>query len=440
MATLSGYSPTHDFWGTKFTQLDLEQVSLHVTVEQIASGFIQRPDPNVKLDHNRAIKVQHAEDFASYLIRGSEDSSGKWPVIVPALALFISPLALEFLPEEIEAGEVQFGVVKIEKSTHLRIWDGQHRTLGVYLAIDRLNKQMTDLMTRIAKAKAVGDTDAIAGHEQEIDRLKTVRRRVGHIVIAATITLETDEERIANLFADVADNAKGINATALARLDHRNVFNRAAAAIYEGADDWTLLQGLIDDDNAYVTQRNPYFTTYRDVAAVAQSCWLGYGARWTENKEQQELADKEPEILARARTFYEGLAEAFPEIEDVLAGTIEPMELRQGGSRTSLLSSSTTIRALATAWYDLTTGHRWNQTGNRVSDDGFVAATMNAAEIVAGFAALPPMHSGNSKVLDTYWKSHGVMIEAPYVAPTARAGNVRAMAMAIVDHIDGERG
>jgi hypothetical protein len=75
------------------------------------------------------------------------------------------------------------------------------------------------------------------------------------MVIPATLTLETDPERISELFTDVADNAKGINATALARLDHRNVFNRVAAAIYEGADEWTLLQGLIDDDNAYVTQR-----------------------------------------------------------------------------------------------------------------------------------------------------------------------------------------
>ena len=61
MTTLSGYSPTHDFFGTRFSQLNLEEISLHVTVEQITSGFIQRPDPNVKLEHNRAIKVQHAE-------------------------------------------------------------------------------------------------------------------------------------------------------------------------------------------------------------------------------------------------------------------------------------------------------------------------------------------------------------------------------------------
>lgn len=441
MTTLSGYSPTHDFWATRFSQMTLEEISLHVTVDQVTSGFIQRPDPSKKLPHNRAIKESHADDFSSYLIRGAEDHTGKWPVIVPALSLFTSPLAVEFeVNVEIQAGEVEFGILRIEKSTPLRIWDGQHRTLGAYLAVERLNKQMSDVLTRTSKAKAAGETEVVAELEAELAERREVRKRLGAIVIPATITLETDEDRIADLFTDVADNARGINATALARLDHRNVFNRVAAAIFEGADEWTLLQGLIDDDNAYVTQRNPNFTTYRDVAAVAQTVWMGYGSRWTENKEQTELAEKEKEILTGTRDFYEGLAQAFPEIDDVLSETIEPSELRQGGSRTSLLSSSTTVRALASAWHDLRTGHRWDKTGNRVTDSGVVANPMEPEEIVAAFGSLPPMDSGSAKVLDRYWREHGVMIEAPYVAPTARAGNVRSMAMAIVDHIDGERG
>jgi len=438
MATLSGYSPTHDFWGTRFRQLNLDEISLHVTVEQITSGFIQRPDPNVRLEHNRAIKIQHAEEFGSYLIRAAEDGGKKWPAIVPALSLFTNPLALDFIVQDgIEAGEVQFGIVKIEKSTPLRIWDGQHRTLGCYLAVDRLNKQMADAHTKMRKAEDEEDQEEATRHESEIARLREVRTRLGHIVIPVTITLETDEKRVAELFAAVADNAKGINTTALARLDHRNVFNRVAEAIYDGADGWDLLEGLIDDDNAYVTKRNPNWTTYRDVAAVAQTTWLGYNVRWTENKEESELGAQEDDILTNARAFYEGLVEAFPEIDDVLHGVIAPSELRQGGGRTTLLSSSTTIRALATAWYDLRTGHRWHQTGNRVTDEGLTAEPMETEDIVGAFATLPSMASGNSRVLDRYWREHGVMIEPPYVAPTARAGNVRAMAMAIVDFIDG---
>ncbi len=246
MTTLSGYSTTHDFWGTRFSHMRLDEISLHVTIDQITAGFIQKPDPNVRLSHNRAIKPSHAENFASYLIRGAEDQSGKWPVIVPALSLFTSPMAIDFeASDEHPVGEVHFGIVRIEKSTPVEIWDGQHRTLGAYLAVERLNRAISEALNNKAKAEAAGDSSKADEFQREAQTTKEVRRRLGRIVIPVTIALETNKERIAELFSDVADNAKGINATALARLDQRNVFNRVAAALYEGQDEWTLLTGMV---------------------------------------------------------------------------------------------------------------------------------------------------------------------------------------------------
>ncbi|MGH8996979.1 MAG: DNA sulfur modification protein DndB [Acidimicrobiales bacterium] len=438
MTTLSGYSTTHDFWGTQFSQIELKEISLHVTVDQITAGFIQKPDTTVRLSHNRAIKPSHAESFASYLIRGAEDQTRKWSVIVPALSLFTSPMAIAFeVCPDFEAGEVQFGIVRIEKSTTVQIWDGQHRTLGAYLAVESLNRIMGEALNKKAKAEAAGEADRAAEFDREAVETRDVRRKLGRIVIPVTIALETNKERIAELFSDVADNAKGINATALARLDQRNVFNRVAAALYEGQDEWTLLAGMIDDDNAYVTQNNPNWTTYRDVAAVAQVAWLGYGARWTENKEETGLAAQDGDILANAREFFGVLTEAFPEIDDVLSGTIEPSELRGGGERTSLLSSSTTIKALASAFHDLKFGYQWVNTGKRSPERLTDLDPMDSGKISQAFAQLPSLHSGSDKVLHRFWKSLGV-IEAPYVAPTARAGNVRSMSMAIVNHAHGD--
>lgn len=90
------------------------------------------------------------------------------------------------------------------------------------------------------------------------------------------MALETDKEKIATLFADVADNAKGINATALGRLDHRQVFNRVAGRLINGTEGWTVLDGLVDDDNAYTTRNNAYWTTWRDVVDVARTplAWI----------------------------------------------------------------------------------------------------------------------------------------------------------------------
>ena len=79
------------------------------------------------------------KEIASYLIRGAEDKTGKWSVIVPPLALFTSPLAVEFeVRDEFEAGDVDFGVARIDKTEPVKIWDGQHRTLGAYIAVERL--------------------------------------------------------------------------------------------------------------------------------------------------------------------------------------------------------------------------------------------------------------------------------------------------------------
>jgi hypothetical protein len=118
--------------------------------------------------------------------------------------------------------------------------------------------------------------------------------------------------------------------------------------------------------------------------------------------------DKDKEILEITREFYDGLVAAFPEVDGVPSGTIDPAELRQGGSKTSLLSSSTTIRALASAWNDLRTGHRWSKTGTRVSYLGIAAEPMTTEEITTAFWSLPPMDSGSAKVLDRYWRDHGV--------------------------------
>ncbi len=435
MATLSGYTTTYDFWATRFTQIDLQEISIHLTIDQITSGFLAKPDPEVRLDHNRAIKPAHAEKFAQYLLRGAADTTGKWSVIVPAMSLFTSPYSVEFKPNsEFLAGGIEFGHFSIEKNSPVHIWDGQHRTLGAYIAIERKNQEIADLLHGLSRAKSSGDTEKAEEFAGKIEGAKEVRRRLGSIAIPVSIALETDKERIAELFADVADNAKGINQTALARLDQRNVFNRVAADIYSGGGGWDLLVDRIDDNNDYTSQNNEYWTTYRDVAATAQVAWLGHGARWTPNQEMAKLAAQEAEILENAKEFFEVLVEAFPDVEDVLSGDIEPSELRGEGSQTSLLSSSTTVKALASSFHDLKFGKAWVDTKKRAPARVDGIEPLSRDEIVKGFKMLPSMASGSKKILDDFWIDIGIF-DTPWAAPTARASNARTMSMVITDHI-----
>ncbi len=63
---------------------------------------------------------------------------------------------------------------------------------------------------------------------------------------------------------------------------------------------------------------------------------------------------------------------------------------------------------------------------------GYTEEKWDRDRVAAAFAKLPSMDSGNENLLDPFWMGLNV-IEAPYVAPTARAGNVRIMSMAIVN-------
>lgn len=73
--------------------------------------------------------------------------------------------------------------------------------------------------------------------------------------------------------------------------------------------------------------------------------------------------------MTLTQEFYEVLDEAFPDVEDVLSGTIMPRDLRGGGGRTSLLASSTTIKALASAYHDLRFGKHGRKTPTLVALD-----------------------------------------------------------------------
>ena len=95
-----------------------------------------------------------------------------------------------------------------------------------------------------------------------------------------------------------------------------------------------------------------------------------------------------------------------------------------------MLSSSTTIKALASAWHDLRTGYRWTKTDKRIVGTENSAEPWDKDRIIKVFAALPSMDAGNVKTLDPFWRGLNI-IEAPYAAPTA--GNIRIMSMAIVD-------
>lgn len=430
----TSYRRTDDFIGSESRQLGLRQMHLRLSLGDFIH-LIDRPDPEKRYDHNRRIDVGHAKDFAHYLRRGVTDETpdGKHQPMIPGIALFADPADVEFVTE-LELPHERFGMIMIDKHAQLRIWDGQHRTLGMHLAVEGINDDIRAARAHLDSATATytaatAEAQIIADARTRYDGLVAAREKLLGIAVPITLTLTSDSKRVAAIFADLNDKQKGMASSVVTRLDDRIVFNRVANDLK--AHDH--LEGLVDDERDTTTSNNAHWITLRDLAAVTKLAWLGYGGRWNDSRED-EADDKE--IYERASEFLDVLVSAFPDLKQVLADrTLEPRELRGKGSNPSLLSSSTTTKALAVAYHDLLEG-----TGFAVSSTGRVSRVnglppMSSGDIEQAFRTrLPSMDSGDR--LEDTWKATKVF-DPPFFAPTARGANVRTLATAIMGWVRG---
>lgn len=426
-----GYQPTNDFIGSVSWQLGLKQVHLRMELGDIVR-LIDRPDPEARYEHNRRIDMGHAKDFAHYLVRGVKDqtSDHKHQPMVPAIYLFTDPDDVDVDPFLEVPGEI-FGTVKIDKHAKLAIWDGQHRVLGMHIGVDDLAEEIRAVKDELDAARRNYETGTPESQitvqaEAKLADLVESRKRLLGMSVPLVLTLTSDRQRVGAIFSDLNDKQKGMASSVVTRLDDRVVFNRTAAEL--SAHDY--LDDLVDHDADYTTGANPHWISLRDVAEVAKVAWLGYGGRWNDSREDSV---DDSAVTRRSEDFLGIIAEAFPDLHQVLVDrTLEPKDLRRGGTNPSLLASATTIKALAVAYHDLLEGSGFtaSSSGRVTRVNGLPA--LDHERIKTAFAEnLPSMDSGED-VLDQRWIDVGVF-EEPFIAPTARGANVRTLAMRIMD-------
>ncbi len=428
----SGYKRTDDFIGSETRQLGLHQMHLRLSLGAV-TDWVERPDPDRPYEHNRRIDVRHAKDFAHYLLRGAKDHTEehKYQPMIPGISLFTEPEYVDF-DCSLELPTERFGTMRVDKHADVRIWDGQHRILGMHLALEELNEEIHEAKLHLESAQRIyeaGSDEAqiIDEAKRRYDELIEARERILSISVPITLTLTSDRKRVAAIFSDLNDKQKGMSSSVVARLDDRIVFNRVASDIRTH----DYLEDLVDDERDTTTASNVNWISLRDLAGLGKLVWLGYGGRWNDSRED-EADDRQ--IKEQLADFLEILVSAFPDLRQVLKErTLEPKDLRGKGSNPSLLSSSTTIKALAVAYHDLLEG-----TGFSTSNKGRVSRVeglepMTSDEIEERFRTkVPSMDSGKS--LDQRWKDTGVF-EDPFVAPTARGANVRTLATKILEWV-----
>lgn len=334
-ATPTGYDPNIRFYATRYHQGGRIVFSLDLSLTQVAD-LLPAPDPHNPTEGNRQVKENHARAFGDY-IRHTAD----W--VAPALVLR-APNIFEFEVQTEIAG-TQFGIISfpVMARTDLRILDGQHRTLGIHLAIRGISADLEKSRNSLANAKRIDAEDLVIQQLQaEIDKLNAQRARLAHDRTSVQIFIEDSQIAYKQMFFDIADNALGITSSVKARFDNRKVVNRAL----EGVMKHSLFKGRVDYEQDRMAGNNPNILGAKQVAEIIRTIAVGIDGR-VGRRLEDEL--DEGELVERTNNFLDILLASFPPLAAVADGDLTPQALRS----TNLLGSTVILRVLAGVYTEL---------------------------------------------------------------------------------------
>jgi DNA-sulfur modification-associated len=331
----TGYDPNTRYYATRYHQGGRVVFSIDLALTQVAD-LLPAPDPNNPTEGNRQVKESHAKAFADY-VREKED----W--VAPALVLR-APDIFEFeMLSEISG--TQFGIISfpVMARTDLRILDGQHRTLGIHLAIRGIAADLEKERGLLAAAKRTGAEPAsLAVFQSKIDELLAQRERLAHDRASVQIFIEDDPAAYKQMFYDIADNALGITSSVKARFDSRKVVNRAL----DGVNKHALLHGRVDLEQDRLLRNNQNLLGAKHVAEIIRTIAVGIDGR-VGRRLEDELS--EGELVEQTNDFLDVIVSAFPDLSAVADGELPPSDLRTR----SLLGSTVMLRVLAGVYAEL---------------------------------------------------------------------------------------
>src|SRR4051812_17589267 len=136
VSSVTGYAPDDRYLATRYIQGRRMVYDFELPLEAIPQ-ILPVPDPERPTVGNRRVNVAHAKGFAEY-VREKED----W--VAPAL-LLRAPDVFKF-DVNLSLGGVSFGVLGVPRSARhdVRIIDGQHRILGLHLAVLDIARELDD--------------------------------------------------------------------------------------------------------------------------------------------------------------------------------------------------------------------------------------------------------------------------------------------------------
>ena len=332
---VTGYEPNEKFYATRYWQGGRRVFALDLSLMQIAY-LIPKPQVGAAAEGNREIKEKHAMEFGAYIRERTN-----W--VAPALVLRAPDIFTFETRESIEGTE--FGVLAFPKlaSSDLRILDGQHRILGIHLAIEAIGREIEKARSFLAAARRTDESGTvIATAQEQIATLNAQREKFSRERTSIQIYVEEDQMGFKQMFYDIAENALGISLSVKARFDSTKVVNRTLDEVMKHE----LLDQRVDLQQDRILKSNPNLVGARQVAEIVRTLAVGIDGRVSKRGEA-EL--REQDLVQSTNDFLDALLEAFPPLEQIVAGELTPEKLR--GS--SLLGSTVMLRVLAGVFYQL---------------------------------------------------------------------------------------
>jgi hypothetical protein len=388
---------------TRYRQGGREMYHMVLTLAALPQ-LVTRPDPERPIDGNRKVDARHARDFGDYVLENQT-----W--VAPSIIVRAPSGDVSFDEQAKFEDGSSWGVLNIPLHvlTEILILDGQHRSLGIFMAIEKVNAEIAHLVDLVRAAEANGNDIVTQKMTDDLAAAKARREKLGreHFSIDLALVSNNDAKQ---LFADINTNLRGVSKDFTTILDQRGVVNRVALQLIESH---SLLADRVETGQENrMSSRNPNLLGAKAVADIVRAILVG-GGRISARRES-EIEANQADAIRRVSTFLDVLVESFPGLASLVDGESDPITLRE----TSMLGSSTMLRVLAIAYYELTTAEDY---------------PLSRAEVADFFRSLNDrMYEVPVSPDNDFWMSTRAFVPGNF-APQARTGSVRSLVTALVE-------
>jgi hypothetical protein len=387
------------------------QYHVNLPLGQVTT-LIRRPDPNRILPGNRKVDAKRGQLFGDYLHKNHD-----W--VSPAIIVRVPVGEVQFTEKVPFEDGTAWGVLEIaiDVLTEILLLDGQHRTLGIFIAIEDTNARIRALRETISGLEEHEGLEVeLARQKRLLEKETDARRRLSEEHISIDI-VEVNEKPAMQMFGDINNNAKGVNRDLSTVLDQRRAVNRIAMDVIEHH---VLLEDRVElGQERRMSPSNDKLLGAKAVADIVHGVTVGTGRVGA--RVEDDLDKTMVSAVQKVSQFLDVLLAGFTTLQEVVAGEVSPRDLRdEGSSHRSMLGSVTMFRVLAAVYYELTTGDE-------------VHPPMSRVEVESFFRKLEP-HMGELPITenDQLWWPTGTFLPGT-AAPQARQGTIKALVEAMAE-------